>query len=363
MGDVVHIAAFNNDDPEAWEDFLLDNKGVKPDLRGVKFERSYYKHCDLKDAALDESNSNSVFFRNCSFTMASLAKSSHAHNKLRDCFFNVTNLTAAKFYRCLFVRCHFIRCSMKNLDLSGSFFVNCTFSTNEYLETVTVDETYSQFGLVGDDLERERDGSSIPDRFSIDMETVLRSDLFPPGFMKASNFPDSIYREIMGKHRDNYRMPRCFISHSAKDKRFADKLHSDLMSHGVPCWYAPRDLEIGARIRDGIDSAVRQNEKLILILSKNSIASQWVESEMESALEVEKSRGNRTPMLVPISIDGFAMGCEIPWVRMVRRERNIGDFRGWRRDDGYLNSLQILLRDIRSTQKVGGPQFIDLARL
>ena len=48
------------------------------------------------------------------------------------------------------------------------------------------------------------------------------------------------------------------------------------------------DLPIGAKTRDTIDEAIRLREKLLLILSKASIASEWVEDEVNKAYAEER---------------------------------------------------------------------------
>jgi hypothetical protein len=60
----------------------------------------------------------------------------------------------------------------------------------------------------------------------------------------------------------------CFISFSAKDQGFADRLHADLQNKGVRCWFAPQDLPIGAKTRPAIDEAIRRSDKLLLVLSE-----------------------------------------------------------------------------------------------
>jgi hypothetical protein len=54
----------------------------------------------------------------------------------------------------------------------------------------------------------------------------------------------------------------------------------------------------GPRFRVGIDEAIRVHDKLLLVLSKNSVASDWVEKEVETAMEQER-RQKRT-VLFPI---------------------------------------------------------------
>jgi hypothetical protein len=82
----------------------------------------------------------------------------------------------------------------------------------------------------------------------------------------------------------------CFISYSTKDQAFCQRLHNDLQAAGVRCSFAPEDLKIGDKLRDTIETAIRLHDKLLLVLSDNSIASSWVEAEVESALEREERR-------------------------------------------------------------------------
>ena len=50
----------------------------------------------------------------------------------------------------------------------------------------------------------------------------------------------------------------------------------------VPERFAPEDLKIGDRIRHAIHDAIQLHDKLLLILSDDSVHSQWVEDEVGS---------------------------------------------------------------------------------
>lgn len=138
----------------------------------------------------------------------------------------------------------------------------------------------------------------------------------------------------------------CFISYSSKDQDFADRLHADMQDKGVRCWFAPEDLKIGERIRPGIDEAIRLHDKLLLILSKDSVRSPWVESEVEAALERE--RRHKRKVLFPIRIDDAVKRTRKAWASDIRRTRQIGDFRRWKEHDAYQEALERLLRDLKS---------------
>jgi len=114
-----------------------------------------------------------------------------------------------------------------------------------------------------------------------------------------------------------------FISHSSKDEAVAKRLCNDLNAKGIQCWLAPRDMPIGAKILDSIDDAIRRRERVLLLLSKNSIESAWVEDEVSKAFAEERRR-NRV-VLFPIRLDDGVMQTSKPWAIKIRDQRNIGD--------------------------------------
>src|SRR4051794_4041652 len=75
----------------------------------------------------------------------------------------------------------------------------------------------------------------------------------------------------------------CFISYSTKDQEFADRLYADLQAKGVRCWFAPHEMQSGRKLHEQIDDAIRLHDKLLLILSPHSIASEWVKTEISKA--------------------------------------------------------------------------------
>src|SRR5437879_9269024 len=96
--------------------------------------------------------------------------------------------------------------------------------------------------------------------------------------------PASQAKERFSIHTKRY---SCFISYSSKDQAFAERLYADLQSKNVRCWYAPEDLKIGDKFRVRIDESIRLYDKLLLVLSEDSLASNWVAYEVEKALNKE----------------------------------------------------------------------------
>jgi hypothetical protein len=163
--------------------------------------------------------------------------------------------------------------------------------------------------------------------------------------LRGCGLPDNFIDYLPSLRGDAFQFYSCFVSYSTKDQEFAERLHADLQGKGVRCWFAPHDLPVGARTWDAIDEAIRLRDKLLLILSKASIASEWVEDEVNKAYAEERSR--KEVVLFPIRIDNAVISTDEPWA-MKLRDRNIGDFRRWKKPEGYQKSLERLLRDLKA---------------
>ena len=67
-----------------------------------------------------------------------------------------------------------------------------------------------------------------------------------------------------------------FISYSTQDQEFAERLHADLQDKDVRCWFASHDLRGGKKVHREIDEAVRSHDRVPLIISETSMASEWM---------------------------------------------------------------------------------------
>jgi len=181
----------------------------------------------------------------------------------------------------------------------------------------------------------------------IGIDTIIRSQgNIPEIFLRGAGVPDTwiaYARSLIGQSIEYY---TCFISYSSHDKSFAKRLYADLQSNGVRCWFAPEDLKVGDKIRPRIDESIRLYDKLLLVFSQHSMASQWVEQEVETALEKERKE-SRT-VLFPIRLDMTVMEIEGGWPALVRNTRNIGDFTRWKRYEAYQKAFDRLLRDLKA---------------
>jgi len=182
---------------------------------------------------------------------------------------------------------------------------------------------------------------------SIGIDTLYKSKgNIPEVFLRGCGLPDEFIAYIpslIGKGIEYY---SCFISYSHLDEEFAKRLHNDLQAKGVRCWFAPHDLKIGDKIRPTIDDSIRVHDKLLLILSEHSVLSDWVEHEVEHALDREKEQ--KKTVLFPVRIDDAIMESTTGWAGNVKRQRHIGDFTQWKQHDTYQRAFNRLLRDLKA---------------
>ena len=97
----------------------------------------------------------------------------------------------------------------------------------------------------------------------------------------------STNRKLLKPHR----FYSCFISYSFSDQDFAERLYAGLRDYGGKCWYAPRDIHGGQKVIEQIDEAINRHDKLLLILSRHSITSEWVKTEIRKARKRERREG------------------------------------------------------------------------
>ena len=169
-------------------------------------------------------------------------------------------------------------------------------------------------------------------------------------FLRGAGVPDEWIDDYRAHMMHPIQYHSCFISYVHQDDALAKRLHSDLQSKGVGCWFAPHDMHIGDKIRSRIDEAIHLQDKLLLILSKHSVASDWVEHEVETALAREHR--DKRAILFPIRLDDTILEREhTGWPALVQNERHIGDFSGWKEHDRYQTAFDRLIHDLKKADE------------
>lgn len=230
-----------------WNQWREVNPSVRPDLSGADLRNRMLRRFDFTDANLVRTDLRDVNFRRTVLTGA--------------------RLDGARLYRAFLSGTVLDRTSFRGTVLYETVFSNVTLSNALHLDQCV------------------HKGPSV-----IDHRTLARSKGLSRDFLRGCGLPDYVIEDALEPERKIDRYWSCFISYSSHDQEFVDCLYAELQEKGVRCWFAPKDMPIGARIRDTIDEAIRGNEKVLLVLSESSVASNWVEKETETAFEEESIR-------------------------------------------------------------------------
>ncbi len=94
-----------------------------------------------------------------------------------------------------------------------------------------------------------------------------------------------------------------FISHSSADAWIARQMAKELGAlEGVQTWLDEKDLEGGDWLEETIVDAIRQSQELLVLVSADSVRSQWVHLEIGVALG---ARIHVTPILNKVPPDAL----------------------------------------------------------
>src|SRR5581483_5022825 len=78
---------------------------------------------------------------------------------------------------------------------------------------------------------------------------------------------------------------RIFVSHSHADTPFCREFVNGLRGHGFDVWYDEHNLGWGA-LRATIEREMPLCQHFVAILSPTAVASEWVNTEIDAALEL-----------------------------------------------------------------------------
>lgn len=371
MANRSHVAVLRSG-AIAWNEWRLAHRRISPNLREAPLRRANLKRYDLSQVDLSGADLTAADLR-----AANLANSSIDATVLRDAKLRGAHMSGARIRGA-----DFSHAILADVDLSGSVIENTNFQgatlqqvdfTAALLQDVNLRETRLQIARFDGAYLRNVDvaGAIMGATFlgdttfhgvrgldlvthefpsSIGIDTFFNSGGLPDAFLRGAGVPDEFIEyaaSLVGRAIEYY---SCFISYSAKDEEFARRLHADLQARNVRTWFAPEDLKIGDRLRSRINESIRLHDKLILVLSRAAIDSQWVETEVEGAFARER-RENRD-VLFPIRIDDTVFTTDCAWANNVVQTRHVGDFRAWKKHEKYAAALERLVKDLKRGEPV-----------
>ncbi|MBR4615570.1 MAG: toll/interleukin-1 receptor domain-containing protein [Kiritimatiellae bacterium] len=138
-----------------------------------------------------------------------------------------------------------------------------------------------------------------------------------------------------------------FVSYSTKDRAEAENVRGLLESSGVRCWMAPRDIPAGTNYAYVIERAISNCAAFLLLISRNSVQSVWVNKEVLYALGKLQSEGrfHASWLSEPFNLEETGSGMAFALQDVQIDGQNL-------KDDVSGILLSVLLRGLRSSDQV-----------
>jgi hypothetical protein len=265
---------------KTWNQWRKNNPDIVPDLRATILKESNLSNANFSAAKLDGA-------------ILILANLSHAN--LREAELRSVNLTSANLSQADLSEAHLIATNFHNAkldetDFSEAAIGGCTFGYND-LKTAKGLDTARHLG---------------PSIIGIDT-LYLSAGNIPNSFLQGCGVPDDFITFIPS----HFGLPQaiqfysCFISYSTLDEEFARRLYSRMRDENLRVWFAPEDIKGGQKLNEQIERAIQIHDRLLLILSENSMQSEWVMTEIRNARRIEVEENRRK--LFPIRLTSFDM--------------------------------------------------------
>jgi len=366
-----------------WNPWREENSDVIPDLSGLNIggsdmeERSAIilhaglRYCnlngvDLRGAQLTQEDLRGVHLSGAGLMDADLGGSDLSASDLSqavliDAYLGFADFTEANLRSCNADTADFTGAKLVHADLSDATLQNANLSDADLAGSDFTDASvgYTVFG--NNDLSNvkgletlEHSGPS-----TVGIDTIYRSKgKIPELFLRGCGVPEEFITFANSLATNPIEFYSCFISYSTKDQDFADRLYADLQNKSVRCWFAPHDVQGGKKLHEQIDEAIRLHDKLLLILSPHSMASEWVKTEIAKARKREVRDQRR--VLFPIRLAPFETLRD--WecfdadtgkdsAREIR-EYFIPDFSNWKNHDSYQEAFTALIRDLKASDPI-----------
>jgi uncharacterized protein YjbI with pentapeptide repeats len=304
------------------------------DLSGANLSMAMLYFANLSAAMLRGANLSKTMLSHADLSRAELSGADLSRAQLWKANLRGANLSGADLRGA-----NLSRADLSGADLSGAYVGGSSFDEID-LSGVRGLESLNHIG---------------PSKFGID--TLFNSNgKIPNAFFRGCGVPAIVidFLESLTGTDKAIEFYSCIISYSQEDEEFAKRLYSRMEQERLRVWYAPADMQGGKKTHEQIDQAIRIFDKLLLVLSEDSMSCDWVMTEIRKARKKERERGKR--MLFPIGLATFdAMhkyecfdadgGTDLA---VEVREYLIPDFSSWKERDSFESAFTRLLKDLRA---------------
>lgn len=307
-----------------WNQWRESNRDTVPYLIAADLRETNLSGMNLRGAQLIWADLKGATLKKADLSVANLYGAELKHANLAEANLQMVNLCEAKIEGA----------DLSRATIGGTMLGNINFNQVKGLDSV------------------RHTGPSI-----IGLDTIYKSEgSIPESFLLDAGLPETFVTYVRSFITKPIEFYSCFISYSHKDEGFAQCLHSRLRAAQIRVWFAPEDVKGGVKLYEQIEQAIQIHDRLLIVLSENSLQSEWVMTEIRKAREVEIREKRRK--LFPIRLVGFERvqdwkcfdGESGKDLAIEVREYFIPDFSNWMDRDAFENAFAKLLRDLKAQE-------------
>jgi hypothetical protein len=370
--------------PDAWNAWIGENPDVIPDFMGTNLSRVNLRGANLDNAKFSGANLNRADLEYASLIGADLRRANLDDVKLHKANLKGANLEEATLIRtdlseanlthtnfdeailreanlsesCL-IEADLDWADLSGADLSASILGETNFKSTNLREANLSQARLSYTTFSNNDLSTTKGLETVyhTGPSSIGIDTLFKSaGNIPEVFLRGAGVPEDLIiflPSLAGRPLEFY---SSFISYNHQDQAFSQRLYSRMRDEKLRVWFAPEDMKGGRKLHEEIFRAIQIHDKLLLVLSENSMNSEWVVTEIRRARKVERDENRRK--LFPIRLVDFEdiqtwecfdadSGKDLA---IELREYYIPDFSHWKDHDAFESEFAKLLRDLKTSQ-------------
>lgn len=275
---------------------------------------------DLTGANLSNSRLDGAIMREVTLCEASFDKTSLIGADLSG-----ADVRGASFRDALLNGVNFTRARLTGADFSGAELAHTLLTDVDLSEVKGLDEVHH----------------GAPSEISMSTLIASRYEITPT-FLRKAGVSRGLMEDLMKGKGFSKKYQTCFLSYSSKDREFARQLYGSLSKAGVSVFWDSFDVIPGEALDGQIMEAIREHDRLLVVLSEQSMASKWVLREIEFALH------HKIESLVPVRL------CPIEdvrrWIKTNKVLPDLAelfpvlDFSGWKSREEYDHAFSLLLK-------------------
>ena len=338
------------------------------DLRGIDLQGAYLSWADLRGANLRGADLRKVNFsgarlsgatfrradvRGASFIEANLKEVSFVEAQLQNTKFDWASLFDATFYGANLEKASLrgvdlCKADLRRANLAHSLLVNTDFSGADLTEVNLTSAWCGATVFANVDLSTAKGLDTIRhiSPSTIGVDTLFRSkDHLPMSFLHGCGVSGEMMQNLNLIPPTQY--DDCYLIFSYQDVGFAYPLCEILQNGGIRCWLDEHDTIIRYEVRNAINDAIRQTEKILLCCSQASLGNEWIEPLISEILawerEYQQKHQTNQPIFYLLDLDGYLYnGYQGESVDILRR-RLVIQCLDWEHDAEFHQSVEWIL--------------------